>query len=377
MLDFSRVLSGPFAGRMFADLGADVVKVEPPEGDVTRYWGEVRNGLSGFYTQQNAGKRNVCIDLKHPQGAEVARSLAAVADVVIENYRPGVMERLGLGWPALMALNPRLVMLSISGFGATGPDAGRAAYATVVQAESGWVSRQAEFDDVAPTDAAISVADMNAGLHGMVAALSALLMRERTSTGQWIDMSMLDSMLCTDDYMHHAADQSVSVRQGGEFWDAPGGPVLLAGDFRYIWRQASSVHGLADPSPPGADIPTKAAARRAAVAGWISAFSERTALVAALDAANIPWADVIDHRRALDTPQATARGAFAVVDDRGGGERRVVQSPYRFSDADAGVAGPAPFRGEHNSEVLREWLGATEDEVAGLDSTGALLSEPR
>lgn len=375
VLDFSRVLSGPFAGRMFADLGADVVKTEPPEGDVTRYWGEVRHGLSGFYTQQNAGKRNVCIDLKHPRGAEVARSLAAAADVVIENYRPGVMERLGLGWATLSALNPRLVMLSISGFGAAGPDAGRAAYATVVQAESGWVARQAEFDGVAPTDAAISVADMNAGLHGMVAVLSALLMRERTSKGQWIDMSMLDSMLCTDDYVHHAADQSAVVRQGGEFWGAPGGPVLLAGDFRYIWRQASTVHRLADPSPPGADIPTKAAARRAAVADWLSGFPDRPALVAALDAANIPWADVVDHRRALDTPQAAARGVSAVVDDRGGGERRVVQSPYRFSDADAGVAGPAPFRGEHNDEVLREWLGMTEVELAELSSTEALLSE--
>ena len=356
MLDFSRVLSGPFAGRMFADLGADVVKVEPPEGDMTRYWGEVRNGLSGFYVQQNAGKRNVCIDLKHPEGAGLARSLASVADVVIENYRPGVMDRLGLGWSELSALNPRLVMLSISGFGATGPDRDRAAYATVVQAESGWVSRQAEFDAVAPTDAAISVADMNAGLHGMVAVLSALLMRSRTGKGQWIDMSMLDSMVCTDDYMHHAADQSPVIRQGGEFWDAPGGPILIAGDFRYVWRQTSSVHGLADPSPPGADIPTKAAARRSAFASWVAAFTDRTALVASLDAANVPWADVVDHRSALDTPQAIARGAAAIVDDRGGGERRVVQSPYRFSDADAGVAGPPPYRGEHNAEVLEEWL---------------------
>ena len=357
VLDFSRVLSGPFAGRMFADLGADVVKIEPPEGDMTRYWGEVRHGLSGFYVQQNAGKRNVCVDLKHPEGAELARSLAVVADVVIENYRPGVMGRLGLGWEALSSINPRLVMLSISGFGATGPDSDRAAYATVVQAESGWVSRQSEFDAMGPTDAAISVADMNAGLHGMVAVLSALLMRERTGRGQWIDMSMLDSMLCTDDYMHHAADQSPVARQGGEFWDAPGGPILIAGDFRYVWRQTSSVHALADPSPAGADIPTKAAARRRAFAGWVLGFRERGALVAALDAANIPWADVVDHRRALDTPQAAARGVVAVVDDRGGGERRVVQSPYRFSDAEAGVAGPPPFRGEHNAEVLEEWLG--------------------
>lgn len=375
MLDFSRVLSGPFAGRMFADLGADVVKVEPPEGDMTRYWGEVRHGLSGFYVQQNTGKRNVCIDLKHPEGASLARSLAGACDVVIENYRPGVMDRFGLGWEQLSTENPRLVMLSISGFGATGPDRDRAAYATVVQAESGWVSRQAEFDAVGPTDPAISVADMNAGLHGMVAVLSALVMRERTGRGQWIDMSMLDSMLCTDDYMHHAADQSPAVRQGGEFWQTPGGPILIAGDFRYVWRQSSAVHGLADPAPPGADIPTKAATRRSAFAQWVDAFADRAELVAALDAANIPWADVVDHRRALDTPQAVARQSAATVDDRGGGERRVVQSPYRFSDADAGVAGPPPYRGEHNAEVLREWLGLESAQVTALSGDGALKSE--
>ena len=375
VLDFSRVLSGPFAGRMFADLGADVVKLEPPGGDMTRYWGEVRHGLSGFYVQQNAGKRNVSIDLKHPEGAAVARALAVAADVVVENYRPGVMDRLGLGWAELSAGNPRLVMLSISGFGATGPDRDRAAYATVVQAESGWVSRQAEFDDAAPTDPAISVADMHAGLHGMVAVLSALLMRERTGRGQWIDMSMLDSMLCTDDYMHHAADQSPVARQGGEFWEASGGPILIAGDFRYVWRQASTVHGLTDPSPPGADVPTKAASRRAAFSDWAASFAERAALVAALDAANIPWADVVDHREALDTPQATARNAAVVVDDRAGGERRVVQSPYRFSDADAGVAGPPPYRGEHNAEVLQEWLGLESDRIEAIVAGGALSSE--
>src|SRR5205085_5578572 len=124
VLDLSRVLSGPFAGRLLSDLGADVVKVEPPEGDPTRWWGEVRHGLSGYYTQQNAGKRNVCIDLKAEGGPELARRLAAVADVVIENFRPGVLDRLGLGWAALSRDNPRLVMLSITGFGQAGPESG-------------------------------------------------------------------------------------------------------------------------------------------------------------------------------------------------------------------------------------------------------------
>ena len=121
VLDVSRVVAGPFAVRLLADLGADVVKVEPPEGDATRLYGENRHGLSGSYFQQNAGKRNICIDLKAPGGRELLLRLAAVADMMIENFRPGVLQRLGLGWNVLREANPNLVLLSITGFGQTGP----------------------------------------------------------------------------------------------------------------------------------------------------------------------------------------------------------------------------------------------------------------
>src|SRR5437899_802235 len=135
VLDLSRFIAGPFAGRLLADLGADVVKVEPPSGDVTRLFGVVRGGLSGLYFQQNAGKRNVCIDLKEPGGVELVASLAARADVVIENFRPGVLAKLGLGYDALATKNPALIMLSISGFGQEGPEADRQAYAPIIHAE--------------------------------------------------------------------------------------------------------------------------------------------------------------------------------------------------------------------------------------------------
>ncbi|HEX2851462.1 MAG TPA: CaiB/BaiF CoA-transferase family protein [Acidimicrobiales bacterium] len=377
VLDFSRVLSGPFAGRMLADLGADVVKVEPPEGDVTRYWGEVRHGLSGFYTQQNAGKRNVCIDLKTEAGRHLAHRLCERADIVIENYRPGVFARLGLTYDSLSSANPGLILLAISGFGATGPDRDRPAYATVIQAESGLVSRQAECDAVAPTDPLISLADMNAALHGLVAVLSAVVLRQRTGQGQYIDLSMLDAMLVTDDYAHHALDRSPLVRMGGEFWDAPGGPVLLAGDFRHLWRQLSSVHGLVDPTPPDADVPTKAASRRSIVGDWLRSFDDREKMTSALDAANLAWADVRDHRTTFDQPSVEARRMVAEVDDRGGGTRRIVESPYRFSSAAAGVRGPAPYRGEHNREVLADWVGLDDDAVEAALQAGALLAEDR
>ncbi|MFP6654618.1 MAG: CoA transferase, partial [Myxococcota bacterium] len=144
VLDFSRVLAGPFAGRMLCDLGAEVVKLEPPEGDVTRAWGLDRGGLSGYYTQQNAGKESICIDLESSGATELVRRLANEADIVIENFRPNVMAKHGLSWEALSASHPSLIMLSISGFGQKGPESHRAAYASVLHAEAGIVARQAE-----------------------------------------------------------------------------------------------------------------------------------------------------------------------------------------------------------------------------------------
>jgi len=377
VLDLSRVLAGPFAGRMLADLGADVVKVEPPEGDITRGWGAVRHGLAGYYTQQNAGKRAVCIDLTTPVGADLLLRLAERADVLIENFRPGVLARHGLGWERLRARNPRLVMLSISGFGAASPEANRAAYAAVLHAEAGIVARQSEFDRARHTDPVLSIADTNAGLHGLAAVLAALLLRERTGLGQHIDIAMLDAMLVTDDYVHFALDEVPIIRGGGQIWDAPGGPIMIVGDFRDLWRVLTATFGVADPTPAGAPLEEKIRLRRRAAGDFYRSFPDRSALIAALDSANIPWGDVRSTEAAFVSPTALARGTAVDVDDRGGGTRRVVQSPYRFSGARSGVRGGAAYRGEHNRDVLADWLGAKVDEIAELEEAKVLLAEER
>lgn len=375
VLDLSRVVSGPFAGRMLSDLGADVVKIEPPDGDITRIWGEVRHGLSGFYTQQNAGKRNVCVDLRVPGGPAVVAALAGVADVMIENFRPGVLARFDLGWDQLHRANPALILLSISGFGQHGPETGRQAYAPVLHAESGLIARQAAFDADKPSDLVVSVADYDAGLHGLVGILAALHLRHRTGTGQHVDISMLDAMLACDDYAHHALDGSPAARLGGDVWDAPGGPILLAGVLQNTWRVVSTRYGVEDPTPAGADLDTKIAHRRQAVARWLTSFASRPELVAELEASGLAWADVRDPEEAFEGPTARAHGTAAYVDDRGGGTRRVVQSPYRFSAAASGVRGGAPRRGEHNGAVLEQWLGWSAERVAGFEASGALLTQ--
>ena len=197
VLDMSRVLAGPFAGRMLCDLGADVVKLEPPEGDITRLWGKKIGGVSSYYNQQNAGKRNISVDLSQPDGVALVHALVSRADILIENFRPDVMPRLGLSYETLSKLNPALIMLSISGFGADNEDSRRAAYAPIVHAETGLVKRQAEISAAFPADIALSVADTNASLHGLVGLLTALYARTNTGRGQHIDLAMVDATMVT------------------------------------------------------------------------------------------------------------------------------------------------------------------------------------
>ena len=375
VLDFTQYEAGPSCCQYLAWLGADVVKVEPPEGDVTRHFGLPRAGQTGYYAQQNAGKRDVCIDLTRPGGPDLVRALAAVADVVIENFRPGVLRSFGLGWEELSREHPELVMLSISGFGQEGPEAQRAAYAGILHAESGVLARQAALGGTRPDDLQLSVADTNAGLHGLVGVLAALRVRDATGIGQHIDIAMADTLLICDDYAHWSLDGHVAPRGGGEIWDAPGGPIIVMGDFKWVWKCANERLGLADPTPVGATVGEKVAARRGAWASFVSGFEDRPSLLAALDRANLAWGDVRSTSEALESPTVRHRGTVVEIDDRVGGTRRVIQSPYRFSRSESGVGGPAPRRGEHNAEVLAEWVGLDEATVDGLVEARVLLDE--
>jgi crotonobetainyl-CoA:carnitine CoA-transferase CaiB-like acyl-CoA transferase len=247
----------------------------------------------------------------------------------------------------------------------------------VVHAEAGVVARQAERDATRPSDFAVSIADTNAGLHGLAGILSALLQRERTGLGQHVEIAMLDAMLATDDYAHFALDETPLVRGGGEVWDAPGGHIMITGDFRYVWRVLTTKLGVLDPTPPGATLSEKIRSRRRAAADFYRSFPDRAKLIEALDTGGLAWGDVRSTDAAFASPTARTRGTAAVVDDRGGGRRRVVQSPYRFSGAKSGVQGGAGYRGEHNREVLTQWLGVPFDEITKLEEAQVILAEKR
>ena len=367
VLELAQAISGPFVGRILADLGADVVKVEWENGDVTNRFGPPTAGLTGVFTHMNAGKRGIGVDLKGPGGADLLRRLADRADIVVANFRPGVLERAGLGFDSLQATNPRLVMVSISGFGSTSPDAQRPAYAPVLHAESGLLARQAAFDDRPVTDLAMSLADQVAAMHATIAVLSALHQRERTGTGQHVDLSMLEALLATDDHAPDAVDGTPPADTRGYVWDAVGGPVLISVDPKALWHLLTRHAGLVD--PPSSSLESKIAARRDAMAAWIASFEDRRKLTDQLEAAGLAWADVRNASNVLDSPSLRDGRAVTHVDDHAGGTRGVVRMPYRFSAASSDVRGPAPRRGEHNAEVLADWLGASPGEIAALGST--------
>jgi CoA:oxalate CoA-transferase len=354
VLDLSRAVSGPFAGRILADLGADVVRAELPGTDVTQAFGKVIRGRSGLYSHVNAGKRSIVLDLHQPGDLTRLLDLAAACDVVVENFRPGVLDRFGAGWPALSAVNPRLVMLSISGFGREGEDAERAAYAPVIHAEAGLIGRQADITGDPPADIAFALADALAGLHGTIAILAALRLRDRTGTGQHIDLSMLEAMLATDDYTHYSIDEHPVRPARGEVWPAPGGPILVSADRKYLWHQLKTCFGVTDPDPD-APLEDKLRARARVMAAWFAAHQDRDALKRDLETARLAWADIRHAEDVLAAPSVAGRGIIVEVTDGDGEKRSVVRMPYRFSAAASGPVRGVPEPGEHTDDILRDW----------------------
>ena len=301
--------------------------------------------------------------------------LTAACDVLVENFRPGVLDRFGAGWPALSAVNPTLVMLSISGFGREGEDAERAAYAPVIHAEAGLIGRQADITGDPPADIAFALADALAGLHGAIAILAALRLRDRTGTGQHIDLSMLEAMLATDDYTHYSIDEHPVRPARGEVWPAPGGPILISADRRYLWRQLKTCFGVVDPDPD-APLEEKLRARARVMADWFAAHPDRDALKRDLETARLAWADIRHAGDVLAAPSVAGRDTVVEVTDGDGEKRPVLRMPYRFSDAASGPVRGVPEPGEHTDDVLRDWT-APADLPAPRSSGPAVPSAAR
>lgn len=373
VLDLSRVFAGPVCGRILSDLGADVVKVEPPEGDVTRLWGRKAAGLSTYYVQQNVGKQNVCVDLRAVGGAELIRSLVEHADIVLENFRPGVMAKYGLDYESLRDIKPDLVMVSISGFGQDGPESSRAAYAAILHGEAGAIDISKGL--AASHDVSFSAADVLSGMHGVIGLLAALRVRDQTGIGQHIDIAMMDVMTFSSDASQSILDDAGHEPRGAQLFEGTDGPVLLAGETKWFWHQLSKIHGLVDPGSPERSGPEKKIDRNQIISEWLVSFADRASMIAALDEANLAWGNLRQLGEVLDSPTLLHRQTVAKIDNRDGGERPIVRSPYVMSESPTRDPGEVAMRGEHNYDVLTDWLDMSLTQVDQLVADNVLRQD--
>lgn len=377
VLDFSRVLAGPFAGRMLSDLGADVIKIEPPEGDVTRFWGKEISNIQGYYHQQNIGKRNICLNLRNPEAVTLVKRLVEATDIVIENYRPDVMDRLGLGYKTLKKVNPRIIMLSISGFGRDGPESHKPAYAPVIHAEVGLIHRKWKRDGGTLSDLPTSLADTNAALHGLVGTLAAVHMRERTGVGQHLDIAMIDATSATDDQLQYDLENSHHTAPlPNEVWEVGFGHVIIATDFRLFFRLLIERFGLRDPAESKMELTKKISARREAVGSFLLEINTKESFGAMMEEVNIAWGEVRNPANLSEQKTIKYRKSVIKTDDREGGSRPTTQSPYRFSDALSGAGEKTSYRGENYESVLSDWLELEESELAKLMKEEVMLYNP-
>jgi CoA:oxalate CoA-transferase len=377
VLDFSIMLAGPYCARLLADVGADVIKIEPPEGDDMRLRAPLRDGNSAYFGQLNAGKRSLALDLKSAEAIRLVHQLVAEADILVENFRPGVMDRLGLGYEALRKINPRLIYCSISGYGQTGPAAERAAYAMIVHAESGFDRSLMRYagDRERPATGAIFVADLLGGIFGYSAIQTALVQRTRTGEGQRIDVALMDCMLNLLVYELQEAQFPVEAsRPTYGPVRTRDGDILIAPITPRNFTALCEVTGQPElRSDPRFNTVPARGANWTAMMQVIERWTERHTVeqcMTALDKAGVPAAVYRDPGAALSDPHLLQRGAFASIADKAGAFTGV-NAPWKMSGADTAIKREIPGIGAHRDEVLSRTLGLSADAIAELAATGA------
>ncbi|MBU6269561.1 MAG: CoA transferase [Sphingomonadales bacterium] len=385
VLDFTRVLAGPAASLALADLGAEVIKIEPPgSGDETRSFPPMRDGESHYFLSVNRGKRSIVIDLKSAEGLQLARDLAAKCDVLVENYRPGVMDRLGLGYEALKAINPRLIYCAISGYGQYGPLKDRPSFDIVLQAMSGALAMNGEPGGL-PTKLGIPLGDLVGGINGPIGILSALYERERTGKGRLIDVSLMDGLLGMLGYIAQLAffTGEDPQRQGSQhpnlvpygIFPAADGSIVIACLTPGFWGKiCTSIERPELTADPRYDSLEKRRDAREDVNGIVSAFTSRhtvAELVAIFTTHEVPHAPILGVTEALHQPQAQARGMVVEVEHETLGRIPIVNRPLQFDQAQPTPAAP-PILGQHTAAILADVLGLDDERIAALRASGVV-----
>jgi CoA:oxalate CoA-transferase len=388
VIDFSRVLAGPLCSALLGDLGAEVIKIEPPGGDDYRAIGPFAAGDSGLFSAMNRNKQSIVIDLKTAEGQALAQSLCAQADVVVENFRPGVAERLGIGYAQLAARHPALVYASVSGFGQTGPESHRPAYDIILQAMCGLMDATGA-PDGEPTLVGESVSDVVSGIFASWGVLAALLARQRTGKGTHVDVAMFDATLSlTATLVARFATTGVAPRRVGNRHpsSAPFGAyraqdghfVVAVLNNRLFGRLADALGqpALVDDARFASDASRceHEAALRAQIETWAGTRTVEQ-VNAVLSAAGIPVAPIQNVHQALASEQARARGLLVDAPAAEGGTVRLPRQPVRFSAYPDTRTTRAPRLGEHTLAVLERQLGLDAAQLAVLRAAGIVHAE--
>ena len=387
VLDLTRVLSGPYCTMLLADMGARVIKIEHPErGDDTRGWGPpFVSGESTYFLSVNRNKESVTLDFKTPEGREVLDALIEHADVLVENFRPGTLDRLGLGYTDVRARNPQLVYVSISGFGQTGPRRQEPGYDAAIQAEGGLMSITGDANGPGYR-LGVAIADITAGMFAAYGTSLALFARQRSNQGQLVDVGMLDSVAALLTYQAgiHFATGGIPERLGNrhptvvpyETFEATDGEFVLAVGNDALWRKFCIVAGLeeivADP---------RFATNRARVQAYdelrpllerVLRTRSRKTWIEDLTAAGVPCGDVRNIAQVLADPQLTAREMVVELEHMVAGKVRVLGIPTKLSETPGTIKKPPPALGEHTDKVLEELLDIDQAERSRLRRLGAI-----
>ena len=386
VLDLSHALAGPFASTMLGDFGARIIKIEPPAGDIARAWGPPFYGSEPSYVVGlHRNKQSAVIDFKHAEGKELFFKLVERADVVLENYRVGVIDKLGLGYAAGRARNPRIIYCSISGFGQTGPYRDRAALDLILQAESGMMSVTGE-EGGRGVRAGVSIADMTAGMYAAFGIMTALHARARTGEGQHVDVSMLEGQLSLLQTMvcAYIADGQVPAPMGTAYkallpyqtFRTKTKDLALAVGSEKLWKDFCPLIGAPEmrDDPRWHNNAARGKNRESVIARLQEIFLTKSyeEWEAILVPAGIPMGAINTIDKVVAHPQVHARNALVEVEHPTAGKTRVVGPAVKLSATPGAVRAPAPLLGQHTADVLREHLGLDEREIDRLRQIGAI-----
>jgi CoA:oxalate CoA-transferase len=383
-LDFTQFVAGPTVTKLMTEMGAEVIKVElTPGGDRSRGMPYMKEGRSGYFVQQNRGKLSLCVDARNPAGKAILSELIPKVDIVVENFAPGVIARMGFGYDNVRKLNPKIIMCSVSTFGQEGPLANDPGYDFIGQAYAGVTSLSGE-EGGPHYPPMLAIGDVSTGVHALAAIACALLHRDRTGEGQYLDISLLDAYF----HYHDVGVQALSASHGemkpkrtglhypvlcpAGMFKAKGGYIFVFAWLDHHWAKLCELMGRPElaKDPRFIDNPTRSANRKdviEVIEKWLAALRE----------ARIPSAPVLTLEKAMNHPHLRERQTVQPIHDRVLGEMEVPGFPMRFSAFPQRLELDAPFLGEHNEKILAEYLGYSKEQIARLGREGVIQSDTK